>query len=107
MNMATFHHVPVLFGEVMEWMRPRAGGVYLDGTLGGGGHSEGILAASGGMATLYGIDRDPAAIRAAIARLGHYEGFHALHGNFHDAKAKMGAVLIVVRIFGIKLFDFF
>ena len=43
-----FHHIPVLFDEVMEWMQPRADGVYADGTLGGGGHSEGILHLSGG-----------------------------------------------------------
>ena len=47
-----FHHVPVLFDEVMQWMAPRPDGVYLDGTLGGGGHSEGILRLSGGAARL-------------------------------------------------------
>ncbi len=83
----TFHHLPVLYHEVMAWMRPREGGVYLDGTLGGGGHSEGILRAAGGKATLFGIDRDREAIRAASERLQNYAGFMPLHGNFHDAKA--------------------
>ncbi|HNW85456.1 MAG TPA: 16S rRNA (cytosine(1402)-N(4))-methyltransferase RsmH [Candidatus Limiplasma sp.] len=82
-----FLHQPVLFHEVILWMRPCAGGVYLDGTLGGGGHSEGILNAAGGEATLYGIDRDPEAIRAASERLNRFPGFRALHGNFHEAKA--------------------
>lgn len=86
-----FHHIPVLFDEVMEWMQPRADGVYADGTLGGGGHSEGILHLSGGRATLYGIDRDEDAIRAASERLKGYPGFHAIHGNFHDAKALLAA----------------
>lgn len=86
-----FHHIPVLFDEVMEWMQPRADGVYADGTLGGGGHSEGILHLSGGTATLYGIDRDEDAIRAASERLKIYPGFHAIHGNFHDAKALLTA----------------
>lgn len=86
-----FHHIPVLFDEVMEWMQPRADGVYADGTLGGGGHSEGILHLSGGTATLYGIDRDEDAIRAASERLKIYPGFHAIHGNFHDAKALLAA----------------
>ena len=81
-----FHHVPVLFDEVMQWMAPRPDGVYLDGTLGGGGHSEGILRLSGGTARLYGIDRDGEAIAAASARLGAYPGFRAIHGNFHDGK---------------------
>lgn len=86
-----FHHIPVLFDEVMEWMQPRADGVYADGTLGGGGHSEGILRLSGGTATLYGIDRDEDAIRAAGERLKGYPGFHSIHGNFHDAKALLTA----------------
>ena len=37
--MNSFHHIPVLFDEVMEWMDPQPDGVYADGTLGGGGHS--------------------------------------------------------------------
>ena len=82
-----FYHRPVLFDEVMAWMQPHEGGVYLDGTLGGGGHSEGILRTAGMGATLYGIDRDAEAIAAATQRLGGWAGFHALHGNFHDAKA--------------------
>lgn len=81
-----FTHIPVLYHEVMTWMAPKADGVYCDGTLGGGGHSGGILELSGGTATLYGIDRDMNAIEAACARLGSYPGFHALHGNFHDGK---------------------
>lgn len=81
-----FHHIPVLLDEVLEWMEPKAGGVYCDGTLGGGGHSGAILRATGGTGTLYGIDRDENAIAAASARLAEFSGFHALHGNFHDVK---------------------
>jgi len=86
-----FHHIPVLFEEVMEWMDPRPDGVYADGTLGGGGHSEGILHLSGGTASLYGIDRDEEAIAAASARLKDYPGFRAIHGNFHDARELLTA----------------
>ena len=86
-----FHHIPVLFEEVMEWMDPRPDGVYADGTLGGGGHSEGILRLSGGTASLYGIDRDEEAIAAASARLKDYPGFRAIHGNFHDARELLTA----------------
>ena len=82
-----FVHEPVLLAEVLQWMNVRENGVYADGTLGGGGHSGAMLEASGGTATLYGIDRDENAIAAATARLEHYPGFHAIHGNFHDAKA--------------------
>ena len=87
----SFHHIPVLFDEVMAWLDPRAGGVYCDGTLGGGGHSEGILTRAGEGAALYGIDRDERAIAAASARLAGFPGFHALRGNFHDAKALLAA----------------
>ncbi|MBP3647921.1 MAG: 16S rRNA (cytosine(1402)-N(4))-methyltransferase RsmH [Clostridia bacterium] len=85
-----FHHIPVLFDEVMEWMDPQPDGVYADGTLGGGGHSEGILRLSGGTASLYGIDRDLEAIAAASERLKDYPNFRAIHGNFHDAKELLG-----------------
>ena len=90
----TFQHEPVLLQEVLQWMNVRPDGVYCDGTLGGGGHSEAMLEASGGTAVLYGIDRDENAIRAAGERLQRFPGFHAIHGNFHDAKqllAKAGA----------------
>ena len=82
-----FVHEPVLLAEVLQWMYVRENGVYADGTLGGGGHSGAMLEASGGTATLYGIDRDENAIAAATARLEQYPGFHAIHGNFHDVKA--------------------
>ena len=81
-----FQHEPVLLQEVLQWINTRPDGVYCDGTLGGGGHSEAILEASGGTAVLYGIDRDETAIAAASERLKKYPGFHALRGNFHDGK---------------------
>ena len=81
-----FIHEPVLLQEVLTWMAVRPDGVYADGTLGGGGHSGAMLRASGGTATLYGIDRDMTAIEAATARLKEFPGFHALHGNFHDGR---------------------
>ena len=82
-----FQHEPVLLQEVIQWMNVREGGVYCDGTLGGGGHSEAILKASGGTASLYGIDRDETAVAAATERLRGYPGFHAIRGNFHDGKS--------------------
>ena len=85
--MSEFIHEPVLLKEVLTWITPRSGGVYCDGTLGGGGHSAAILREAGAGASLYGIDRDETAIRAASERLKEFTGFHAIHGNFHDAKA--------------------
>jgi 16S rRNA (cytosine1402-N4)-methyltransferase len=80
----SYYHQPVLFDEVMNWIRPQQGGVYWDCTLGGGGHAEGILQRCGGQAEYYGIDRDAEAIAAASERLSGYKGFQAVRANFHD-----------------------
>ena len=82
-----FKHEPVLLKEVLEWLNPGSGGVFADGTLGGGGHSERILQRIGDDGALYGIDRDEDALRAATSRLQGFPAFHAIHGNFHDIKA--------------------
>ena len=63
-----FKHKPVLLGECLEGLAIREDGVYLDGTLGGGGHSAEILKRLKG-GRLIGIDRDSAAIEAASARI--------------------------------------
>lgn len=86
-----FHHVPVLLEEVLQHLDPKEGGIYADGTLGGGGHSGEILKRIGN-GSLYGIDRDEAAISAATARLEKYPAFHAVHGNFHDVKQLLGDI---------------
>ncbi|MEG0768134.1 MAG: 16S rRNA (cytosine(1402)-N(4))-methyltransferase RsmH, partial [Clostridia bacterium] len=86
-----FHHQPVLLSEVLEWLDPVPGGIYVDGTLGGGGHSEAILQKMEGQGHLYGIDRDPEAIVAATERLGTYAAFTAITGNFHDVKTLLHA----------------
>lgn len=64
-----FAHVSVLVREAIGFLRPTSGGRYIDGTLGGGGHSEAILAASGPDGQLLGLDRDAEAIAAARERL--------------------------------------
>ena len=66
-----FNHKPVLFTETIESLAIRPEGVYIDGTMGGGGHSEAILQrlTSG---KLLSIDQDPDAIEAAGRRLSHY-----------------------------------
>lgn len=83
--MGPFNHHSVLPTEVLQYLAPQAGGVYLDGTLGGGGHSELILEASGPDGQLYGIDRDTSALQSASARLARFGNrFHPLHGTFGD-----------------------
>ncbi|MBQ7061145.1 MAG: 16S rRNA (cytosine(1402)-N(4))-methyltransferase RsmH [Clostridia bacterium] len=84
--MESGYHVPIMLPEVLELIKPERGGVYIDGTLGGGGHSEGILARLPEGGRLYGIDRDRDAIEAATARLSRYPAFTAIHGNFFDMR---------------------
>ncbi len=77
-------HVPVMMAETIENLSVCPGGLYVDGTLGGGGHTEAILTRGG---QVYGIDRDRDAIEASSARLSRHEMFHPLQGNFHDMKS--------------------
>src|SRR5262245_58521973 len=73
--------------ETLALLRPRAGGVYCDATVGGGGHAERILQTSAPDGRLIGIDRDPAALAAARARLEPYgERVSLVHGSFGDAR---------------------
>jgi 16S rRNA (cytosine1402-N4)-methyltransferase len=88
-------HVPVLARQVLEYLAPRDGGVYLDGTFGAGGHTRGILDAGG--TRVIGIDRDRNAVaegfglvEAAQGRLTLVEDRfsnleHVAHGLGHDA----------------------
>lgn len=79
-SLSTFHHVPVLLNEVLEALQPQPGQLILDGTLGGGGHSEAILALG---ARVVGMDQDHDALKAASGRLAKFgDQFVALHGNF-------------------------
>lgn len=83
----SFNHISVMLCETVDLLGVREGGVYVDGTLGGGGHSAEILRRLGGTGHLYGIDRDADALAAATQRLGGAGNFTAIKGNFHDVKA--------------------
>src|ERR1044071_2134780 len=77
-------HRPVLLFEAVELLNPARGGLFVDATLGLGGHSEAILEASSDTRVL-GIDRDREAIRLASERLARFgTRFRAAHGNFRE-----------------------
>lgn len=81
-----WRHEPVLADEVLAWLAPRDGALYLDATLGLGGHSERILAASAPHGRLVGVDRDPHARALASERLARFgDRVVLLAGDFADA----------------------
>ena len=69
MTNSTERHVPVLFNEVLEFLRVRPGGTYVDCTLGLAGHAEGVLRRLGPEGHLIGFDRDPEALVLAKERI--------------------------------------
>ena len=80
--MSEFHHVSVLLEECLEALAIKPDGIYVDGTLGGAGHSSRI-AARLTTGRLIGIDRDPVALKAAGERLESYkDNVTLVHSNF-------------------------
>lgn len=99
-----FKHIPVLLDETLELLAPERGGIFADGTLGGGGHAEAVLNRLPETGRLIGIDRDWDAVHAAGDRLSRFGSrFTALHGNFFQIKALL-AQICVTEVNGI-LFD--
>jgi 16S rRNA (cytosine1402-N4)-methyltransferase len=87
---ATPYHAPVLVREILDVLRPEDGGAFLDGTLGGGGHTEAILE-RGPEATVVATDRDPDALAEAGARLARFGGrVRLVRANFADAVEAAG-----------------
>ena len=80
-----FHHKPVLFEETIDSLAIRPEGLYIDGTMGGGGHSEAILQRLT-TGRLLSIDQDPDAIQAAGQRLSRYPQSIRVQGNFSSMK---------------------
>src|SRR3990170_4407121 len=76
-------HAPVLYQQVPSALEPRGGGRYIDGTLGGGGHAQGILEAASPDGHLLGLDRDRQALNVAARRLEGFAGrVHVRNASF-------------------------
>ncbi len=81
-------HQPVMLEAVVQLLRVKENGYYVDGTLGSGGHAEAVLSRLGDAGRLIGIDRDADALARCRKRLGGYgDRFLALHGDYRDMDA--------------------
>ncbi|MBI3998859.1 MAG: 16S rRNA (cytosine(1402)-N(4))-methyltransferase RsmH [Armatimonadetes bacterium] len=81
-------HVPVMLDEVLVWLAPRPGGVYVDATVGAGGHAEAILERIVPGGRLIGIDRDAQALAVAARRLARFaEAVILQHANYSAIRA--------------------
>ena len=89
-----FRHTSVLLQETIDALCIRSGGIYVDGTLGGGGHSEQIAARLSGEGRLIGIDQDAAAVEAAGKRLEQFKDHVTIvrsnYGNMVGELKKLG-----------------
>jgi len=98
-----FKHVSVLLGETVDYLNIRPDGIYVDGTLGGGGHAREVLSRLSQGGRLIGIDQDADAVRAAGMRLAEF-GSQAtiLRGNYAELPKMLGE-LGIHRVDGIVL----
>lgn len=86
-------HLPVMLAEALGHLDIRPGGVYVDGTLGGGGHAAAICRAAGPAGLLIGIDRDPAAVRLAAEALAPFGARVRIErGDFARMESILGAL---------------
>ncbi|MCR4805913.1 MAG: 16S rRNA (cytosine(1402)-N(4))-methyltransferase RsmH [Clostridia bacterium] len=98
-----FRHVSVLYGPTIELLNVQPGGVYVDGTLGGGGHASGVCEKLSPDGVFIGIDRDRDALQAASERLAAYPcEKHLVQSNYEDVKQVLSE-LGVLRVDGALL----
>ena len=81
--MTEFSHIPVLLEPTIEHLNVKENGIYVDGTLGGAGHSKEILKKAK-IKRLIGIDQDEEALAAAKANLKDFDNVTYVHGNFKN-----------------------
>ena len=81
-----FKHIPVLLNETIEGLNIKPDGIYVDGTIGGAGHSKKIIEKLSENGFLIGIDKDEEALNAAKENLKDYKNFKLIHGNHDNIK---------------------
>ena len=97
-----FNHKPVLLEETIKGLNIKKDGIYVDGTLGGAGHSREILKHLSTNGQLIGIDRDEEALQAAQKNLQQFKNVQYVHGN-HDEIEEILEKLKIDKVDGILL----
>ena len=82
-----FKHIPVLLQECIDGLDIKENGIYVDGTLGGAGHSSKIAEKLSAKGILIGIDRDTEALKSAGEKLKTFDNVKYIHGNHDDIKS--------------------
>ena len=88
-----FNHIPVLLNECIEGLNIRPEGIYVDGTLGGAGHSKVIAKSLSKNGKLIGIDRDTTALKAAQENLKDFQNVIYVHNNHDNIKEVLNELL--------------
>ena len=104
-----FKHEPVLLQECIKGLNIKENGIYVDGTLGGAGHSQKILENLSSKGVLIGIDRDEQALEAARKRLEKYSNVKYVHGNHDDIEGILNnlKIIIIKRVHLLIMSSFF
>ncbi len=97
-----FEHKPVLLQECIEGLQIKPNGIYVDGTIGGAGHSIEIVKRLSNKGILIGIDRDEEALKASKERLSSYKNVEYIHDN-HDNIKEILQRLQIEKVDGILL----
>ena len=97
-----FEHKPVMLQECIEGLQIKSNGIYIDGTMGGAGHSIEIVKRLSSDGRLIGIDRDEEALKASKERLAEYKNVTYIHDN-HDNIKEILQKLGINQVDGILL----
>ena len=90
-------HFPVLYQEVLDGLSPEEGQIFVDGTLGAGGHAKGVVSKLGVVGSLYAFDADESAIELAKKSLSEFSNVVYCHHNFAEIKS----VLMQKKVAGV------
>lgn len=97
-----FKHIPVLLKQTIDGLKINPDGIYVDGTIGGAGHSKEIINKLSTKGLLIGIDKDAEALNATKEKLKEYNNYKLVHGN-HDNIKEILSDLGIEKVDGILL----